>query len=574
MPDGSGPTASVPALGVWTGPAGWPRWWPAALFAAYAALAIGLYHAALRGPFLFDDVIYFRHPYTGVLSVANVLAILDPFGPAKLYAANYAPVHLLATALEIQTFANHVLGYHLVNLFVHAANAVLLVAWLRAAGVGPLASAGGGLFFLVHPANVEAVAWISQLKTSGSLAFALGALLLLRRQPPLAAVLFALSLLTKASGLFALPTAAAWLWADREAGRRAWAWIGVWLLIAALYAVPQFSAFAHLGEVEVPAYQDVWVHVRTIAAVGARYLVMAPTAVGVSAWQEPPPALSWWDPWWLAALPLGALLAWRTLVTLRERSVEAAFWISAAASFAPVSQLFPFATPVADRYLYAILPGLVGGVLVAARRLPAAWTSPPALRRAAAAGALALIVFFGWQTDARAALWQLETRLMLDAAKHYPDGATAHVLRARTAAQAGDVDGAVELLRGAVARGIDHFTALENDPGLAPLRGTPQFQALIREMAGNWIELARKRGYSTQPELRFLAIAHLRRGEYAEAVAALEGALAAGGPLDATVKAELAQARARLAADRAARAGGGGSGPAHGGKEGLDPAPR
>ena len=112
----------------------------------------------------------------------------------------------------------------------------------------------------------------------------------------------------------------------------------------------------------------------------------------------------------------------------------------------------------------------------------------------------------------------------------------------------------------AVDRGIDHFTALERDPGLAPLRDTPQSQALMREMAGDWIALAQRRGYSTQPELRFLAIAHSRRGELAEAVSALEDALAAGGPQDEMVRAELEQMRAKLAAEQSSRSGGGGGG--------------
>ena len=123
------------------------------------------------------------------------------------------------------------------------------------------------------------------------------------------------------------------------------------------------------------------------------------------------------------------------------------------------------------------------------------------------------------------------------------------------------MDGAVELLRGAVARGIDHFTALENDRGLAPLRGTPQFKALVRDMAGDWIALAHRRGYSTQPELRFLAIAHSRRGEYADVVRSLEGALAAGGPHEETVRAELEGARQRLATEQRLRSGGGAVGP-------------
>jgi hypothetical protein len=540
----------------------WPRGWPIGLYAAFAVAAVALYQPALRGPYLFDDIIYLvSHPYTESASLANLAAILDPFGDARFYSANYEPVHLIAAALERHIFADALIGYHLVNVLIHAGNAVLLVAWVRAAAVPAAAALAGGVFFLVHPANVEAVAWMSQLKTTGSTALALGALLLLRRRPAVAALLFGLALLTKAAGMFALPTAAALLWSDPGARRRDWLWLSAWLAIAALYAVPQFTAFAHLGEVEVAAFRDPWVHARTIAAVGARYLAMAPFAIGVSAWQEPPPALSWLDPWWLAALPAGALLGWRAIACLRRRSVEAAFWVSAAASFAPVSQLFPFATPVADRYLYAILPGLVGGVLVAGSGLPCL-RGRGALRAAAIALPAALLLWFAWQTRERAALWQHETRLMLDAARAYPDGATAHVLRARSAAQTGDVDLAVALLREAVRRGIDSFTALERDPGLAPLLGTPQFGSLVRDMAGDWIALAQRRGYSTQSELRFLAIAHSRRGEYAEAVSALERALAAGGPLGAVVEQELAEARALRDADLRSRgAGGGGAAP-------------
>ena len=70
----------------------------------------------------------------------------------------------------------------------------------------------------------------------------------------------------------------------------------------------------------------------------------------------------------------------------------------------------------------------------------------------------------------------------------------------------------------------------------------------MQEIAGRWIAMAQRRGYSTQPELRFLAIAHATRGEYTEAVKALEGALAAGGPLDDVVRAELEATRAELAA--------------------------
>ena len=255
---------------------------------------------------------------------------------------------------------------------------------------------------------------------------------------------------------------------------------------------------------------------------------------------------------------MGALLGWRLVFCLRERRIEGVFWTAAAASFAPVSQLFPFLHPVADRYLYFMLPGLIGGVLLWGsapwRRLIEA-ADPLRARRAALAGlavALAACGLFAFWSEARARLWRAETLLLFDAARHYPEGGTAAFLRARAAAQRGDVEATLVALRAAADRGFDNFGSLERDPGLAPVRRDPAFRALVAEIAGRWIDRARERGYSTQAELRMLGMAHLAREEYTEAVAAYEAALAAGGPLEPQVRAELGRARTRLAS-RSAR---------------------
>jgi hypothetical protein len=526
------------------------------LFTGFLLLCLTLYWPALSGPFVSDDIAYLvTHPYTGALSPENLRAILDPWGPARLYTANYEPVHLLLGALERHIFADATLGYHLVNLFVHALVAVLLVACLRRVGAWPRAALLGGLFFLVHPANAEVVAWASQLKSCASLALALGALLALPRAPLASTLLFALSLLTKASGLFVLPSAAALLWAQRRGGTERCGdarWLAVWLGVALLYALPQITAFAHLGAADA-AFDGPWTHLRSMAAVGMRYALMAATGCGVSAFQEPLPAASWLDPYWLAALPTVALLAWRSVDTLRRGCAEAACWVAAAAAFAPVSQLFPFANPVADRYLYFILPGLIGGGMLWVQAvLPR--VRLPRLRSGQVPAALfaALIAWFAWQSAERAPLWRSEALLLLDAARHYPDGISAHILRARSAAQAGEAAAAVAALQVVADRGLDRFMAVRDDPGLAPLRDDPAFRRVIQTMAGHWIERARARGYASQPELRVLGLAHLERDEYAAAVTALEASLRVGGPLDAVVRAELREARARLAVRRAA----------------------
>ena len=516
------------------------------MFAGFALLDHWIYRGALGGAFFSDDIGYIvASPYTRELSVSSIAAIFDPFGAASLYTANYAPVHLLLTAVERAIFAGDVLGYHLVNVGIHALNSTLLVALFLRSRVPVVGALLGGLLFAVHPANVEAVAWISQLKTNASLAFSLGALLALFRLPLLATLLFALGLLTKASALFALPTAIAFAWARPGAAARGrtWPWLGAWALIFGVYAVPQLGFFGAMGAVEVPAYEDPWVHFRTIASVGTRYLVMAATGYGVSAFHEPAPVLSPADPWWLAALPLAALLAWRTFSTLRNRSEEGAWWLAAAAAFAPVSQLFPFLNPVADRYLYFILPGLIGGTLLAYGDRRSCWGTAPRVDLVAAGAVTALAVFFAVGSSARAQLWSNATLLYLDAARHYPEGGTAAFLAARSAAQQGDAAAAVEHLRRAADHGIDRFMALPNDPGLAPIRDSREFEQLMYEMAGRWIERAERREDPSPAELRVVAQAHIVREEYARAEELLEAALRAGGPFEDVVRSELAALR-------------------------------
>jgi len=523
--------------------------WPLLLFLAFVAIDLAVYREALHGPFLSDDVGYIvTSPYTRDLTLESVVALFDPGGAASVYTANYAPIHLLFIALERNMFAGELLPYHLVNIVLHALNSMLLVALLLRSGLPAVGALLGGLVFAVHPANVEAVAWISQSKTDGSMTLSLAALLALRRHPACATLCFALALLTKASALFALPMAAASTWVGGFAkGARSGRWLGGWALLFGLYALPQLGFFQTMGAVEVPAYADPWVQLRSVAAIGTRYLAMAFTSWGVSAFQELDPAVPPYDPWWLAALPLAAGLGLRTVVAFRRRSDEAAYWVAAAAAFAPISQIFPFHVSIADRYLYFILPGLIGGglfLLVDAReRLKLGVGSA----RAACALAAALSLFFAVHSAARARLWSNETLLYLDAVRHYPDGATAAFFEARRAAQQGDAAAAVAALRRAADKGIDRFMALQADPGLAPIRETQEFQALIHEMAGRWIERAGTRPNPTAPELRVMAHAHIARGELAEAEVLLERALGLGGPLEDAVREELAALRARSA---------------------------
>ncbi len=533
------------------------------VFLVFAAFELVVLGPALELPFVSDDIGYVeRNAYVHELSGRNVLAILDPRGEPARNTANYAPLHLLALALEWSLFGNGVLGYHVVNALLHALTATLLAALLCRRGLPLAVGFGAAGLFLLHPANVETTAWISQLKTLLSLALALGALLCEPRRPALALLLFAAALLAKASALFALPVVAAFLWVDAGAARewrRRSLWLLGWTAVALVYAPIQLAVFQRTAELGRLFDPSLAVHLRTVVAIAGRYLAIAFTGLGVSPFHEPGAALSWLDPWWLLGAAGGVLLAARAAVVLWRRSEEAAWWLWAAAAYLPISQVYRFLYPMADRYLYFVLPGLIGALVFLVRddlwpRLsvalgPRLARAPTGLTpaRASAVAALLLAAFFASSSHVQARVWRSPVHMALAAEARYPQGATAHLLRARRASLRGDPVAAARELRGAAATGYDRFMDIRSDPDFAAVVRHPEVHDVLRDMAAAWIATVRTRSDPSYSELYWLAFAHVLREELGEAVAVYERALAIGGSFDERIRSDLAKVRAHLA---------------------------
>jgi tetratricopeptide (TPR) repeat protein len=135
-------------------------WWrPVGGAAILVMAALAVYWPALRGQFLWDDLlVVHRNPLvTGELGLASIWFRTD------------FPLTSVAFWLEWLAWGNHPAGYHVVNVLLHATSAMLL--WRLLARLRIRAAWLGAMMFAVHPVCVGSVAWISELKNTLSLPF-------------------------------------------------------------------------------------------------------------------------------------------------------------------------------------------------------------------------------------------------------------------------------------------------------------------------------------------------------------------------------------------------------------------
>jgi tetratricopeptide (TPR) repeat protein len=173
----------------------------AAAAALVFAATLLVYSPALRGGLVWDDDHHLPPP--AMQSLHGLGRIWGELGATQ----QYYPFLYSAFWLEHRLWGDATLGYHLVNVFGHAAAACLFALLLRRLA-GSFLRGGewlAALLFALHPVSVESVAWISEQKnTLSTVCYLLAALAYLRfdedRQPrtyALALGLFVLALLGK-----------------------------------------------------------------------------------------------------------------------------------------------------------------------------------------------------------------------------------------------------------------------------------------------------------------------------------------------------------------------------------------
>ncbi len=233
------------------------------------------YFPAFRADFVWDDESITKNPL--LENAAGLRSIW--FHPAlNDYEEHYWPLVYTTFWLERKLWGLHPLGYHAVNVILHAINAILLGLLLRRLSFpAPWLAAG---FFALHPIHVESVAWAIERKdVLSGLFFLLAARLLVssmgsagspvrrRLSYVIALLCFACAMLSKSVTVGFPLVVALWLWNENSPGLagakesptpiRARSWIRLipFLLIAVCFvAVDLHLVRQREAELEVGSY--------------------------------------------------------------------------------------------------------------------------------------------------------------------------------------------------------------------------------------------------------------------------------------------------------------------------------
>lgn len=367
------------------------------LGALLVALLLFAYLPALQGGFLWDDDAHVTRPE--LQSFSGLARIWFKIGATQ----QYYPLLHSAFWIEHGLWGNALLGYHLMNLALHAASAFLLVAILRR-----LALPGAWLaafLFALHPVQVETVAWISEQKNTLSTVFYLGSALIYlrfdqtrqRRQYLLALGLFAMALLSK-SVTATLPAALlVVLWWRR--GRLEWErdikplvpWLALGIFAGIVTARIEHEAIGAQGqEYALTLLEKCLLAGRVICFYGSKLFWPVQLSFIYPHW-----TVSSHEPWQylflLAVILVGAGLA---AVARKYRGPLAGF-LFFMGTLVPVLgflNVYPFRfSYVADHFQYVASLGIIVpisvGLAIAGQRAPGSY-----LQKVAWAGPLAVIV--------------------------------------------------------------------------------------------------------------------------------------------------------------------------------------
>jgi len=420
-------------------------------------MAVLVFANAIANGFVLDDGgVIVRNPL--VTSPSGAWRAFGlPYWPDAIGGGQYRPLGILTFALDWLVSGGDPRWFHAVNVVWHAA-ATMLVWWLAAELLAPVAAGIAALVFAVHPVHVEAVSNVVGRLEPMATVFVLAALVLHRRSSRVAPAMFALGLLSKESAIVLLALVAAndlLLERDWRAAFRSKRWLYAgYGAVTVAYATTLVAVFYNRG-LRIPARALAGAttldRLELVARVIPHYvrLLAAPAELSGSYAPNvisPVPGLSV-----VTLLGVAALVAYAialTVVVRQRRWPAMAFallWVPIA--LAPVSNVF-FSSGVllAERTLYLASVGVcLAAGAVAERFLVSRWTM-------VAAATASVTLAFAVRTWTRTPVWRDDRTYVLTLLAEHPESYDGHLAAGRALKGANALDQAEREL--AIARRI------------------------------------------------------------------------------------------------------------------------
>ena len=512
----------------------WPRGGTAVVDSAVLVLAaFAAFWPVLRNGFVSwdDPSVLLDNPHlrdTEILSWAF----------STTFMGHYQPLAWATWSLVTTSFGAWAPGFHGLSVLVHLANGLLVYTlMLRLTRSAPLepgqrraAALLAGLLFLVHPIQVEAVAWASAFPYVLSLLILLLSFLAyLNRRVAMSIVLYAASLLTRATALgypILLLVADVYPLDRRRTGvRRLFIEKVPFVALAAAAAAAEWQAR------DVATLQEIGVTPRVTMALQAPFVYLWRTAwplrlsplhpLPIAPAAEAVPLL-------LAAAGIAAIsaLAWRLR---RQWPIAGAAWAAYLILLAPVAGLTPTGLQAtADRYMYVplVILALVAGAAAAY-----------GLRRdiagaARAAAAVLVLAACGVVTAKQAEYWQNSTQLWTRAIALDPRNDVAAYNLAVAYAEAGRDAEAIKWYERTLALVPDHDLARRNLGVLQASATERNADRLIAAGRSDEASAEYARALALDPKRVHARAAHgmllLQKGDLRGASSELRAAVAAG----------------------------------------------
>jgi protein O-mannosyl-transferase len=502
------------------------RWQHVLPYALLLSVTFALYGQSLYYNFEGDDSLYISGDYwIRQLSLRHLEAIWT-----GTFLGHYAPVNLSVLAVLYHFFGLEPFGFHLAQLLLHAACVCLLyltLTKLESPRIALLAT----LLFAVHPANIETVAWVSEIKSTLAFLFFLlsfQAFIRLRStgrasDGAACALFLILSLLSKINTVVA---PAIFLLHDYRKGilfqrGKIASLLGFFLISTLLVTVHLTSFFWSQntlvkGSLGSAYYGSVWVHLQNIPFFLWFYVRTTFFPDLLTIWHMFP-VHERFD--WVVLTAWIALAGAAWVLLRRDRDTQ--FWVLWFPVFlAPVLQIIPNLTWVAEHYLY--IPA-IGIFVLVGRLFFYLWDRIPrlSLRWGWELGMAGVLLVLAWRADSYLPVFRNDLTLWEKTVETCPTSSACHGILGSSLLADNQIErGINELIRSVEIRpSPDNFSRLAD---AYTLQARDYRQAIIAYNLALGQAAAAPERYSPVELYAKLARVHLMAGDPQQAAQALQ----------------------------------------------------